>query len=97
LGGVRIVCVEETAIRHQLLTDLHELSVTQFKSCPELSNQSPARFKSSVEFGCVACKSAAGRGSALGVTLINCGSGVTALHAASSISAHSSKLSRMSL
>jgi hypothetical protein len=91
-GGIR---VEELAIRHQLLADLHELSVTQFNSCPELSNQRSARFKSPVEFGCMACEICALSASALGLTLINCGPGGTALHAEISITAHSSKLLRV--
>jgi hypothetical protein len=84
------------AIRRQLLADLHELSVTQFNSCPEFCNQRSTRFKRSVEFGCMACETCALNGARFGLTLINCGSGVTALQAASVVSAQSIKLLRMS-
>jgi len=79
------------AVGEDLLAQEDQLSVTESKSSPELSYQSSAFFKSSVESGCMARKVSAGSGSSFGMTLIYRGSILALQQALLKISPHATK------
>jgi hypothetical protein len=67
---LRASALEKSTVVLDLFTEQGHLLVTESKSFPELSDQTSALFKSSVEFGCMARKVSAGIGASFGLISI---------------------------